>query len=394
MRDAVRCVSPAAHHRVKIALVSEHASPLGAGFGQGAHIAQLSTALTRLGHEVVVYTRKDDPSAPDRVRTDAGYDVVHVRAGPACRLPEEEVAGRLGEFAEFLVREWRAGPPDVVHSYHWTSGLAGVIAAHVVGVPVVHTYNALGTGRAGYRTDAEALAARRASWIVASNAQEAAELGRLGVRRTRVSVVPCGVDTGLFTPDGPAAPRNALRRIVATGELTCHDGFPDAVAAVSTMDDTELVVVGGGDRIAGLRKLADEFGALDRVVFAGVVPPAGLPALVRSADVVVCVPWCDPFGVAALQAMACGVPVVTTAVGALTDVVVHNVTGVHVPAGKPRVLARVLRRLLADGTWREELGIAARDRVVARYSLDRVAKEAAAVYERLVAGCGPGRVVG
>jgi anti-anti-sigma factor len=394
LRDAVCSAGSSGGRRLRIAVVSERASPLGADLGPGAHVAQLSAALSGLGHEVVVYTRKDDSAVPERVRTDDGYDVVHVPAGPARAMAEDEVAAHLGGLAEFLVRQWRARPPDVVHSHHWTSGLAGVIAAHVAQVPVVHTYNALGTGRAGHRTDAETLTARRASWIVASSAQEAAELRRLGVRRTQVSVVPCGVDADLFSPDGPAHARTAPRRVVARGGSVQHNGFADVVTAVSVLADTELVIVGEGGQTTELRELAGGLGALDRVVFAGAVPHGEMPALLRSADVVVCVPWSDPFGVAALQAMACGVPVVAAAVGALTDIVVHKVTGLHVPAGSPRVLARALRQLLADDIWREEFGIAARDRVVARYSRARVVREASAVYERIVADRGSGREVG
>ncbi|ANZ43133.1 hypothetical protein BBK82_29805 [Lentzea guizhouensis] len=371
---------------MRIAVVSAQASPLKADFGQGMHIAQLATALCESGHEVVVYTRRDDPAVAERVRTADGYEVVHVPAGRPTALAEDHVVPHLGEFAECLAQRWQVCPPDVVHTYGWTSALVGVIGAHIVRAPVVHSYTTLGADQTGQRGDAEMLVARRAAWIMGSSAQEATELWRLGVRRTQVSVVPCGVDAELFEPEGPIATRNALRRVLVAGEPARHNGFADVLTAMSAMDDAELVVVGAGDQ-AELRELAGGLGVLDRVVFTGHVPQAQLPALVRSADVVVCVPWSDPFGITALQAMACGVPVVATTVGALKDIVVHDVTGLHVPARKPVVLARALRQLLADDTWREEFGIAARDRVVARYSRDRLAEEALAVYAR-VAGRG------
>ncbi|MGZ3144309.1 anti-sigma factor antagonist [Lentzea chajnantorensis] len=383
--DAFRSAGPAVVRRMRVSLVSEQASPLVADHGQGAHVGQLSAALSGLGHEVVVYTRRNGPSPLDRVRTAEGYDVVHVPAGPQHPLTEDETVPHLGEFAEFLAREWRARPPDVVHTHHWTSALVGVIGAHLVGVPVVHTYTAVGAERTGRRADAEVLVARRASAIVAMSAQEAQELWRLGLRRTQVSVLPCGVDPVLFRPEGPVAVRNALRRVLVTGGPAHRGGVADTLTAVSTMDDTELVVAGNCGDDADLRELAGRLGVRDRVVFAGAVPRAELPRLLRSADAVVCVPSAEPFGVAALQAMACGVPVVATAVGALLDVVVHNVTGLHVPAGKPATLARALRRLLADDTWREEFGVAGRDRVLARYCGDRIAREAVAVYERVAA---------
>jgi D-inositol-3-phosphate glycosyltransferase len=382
LSDAIDAVRRVAREHKRIAIVSAQASPLTCSdFGQGMHVGQLSAALSALGHEVVVYTRRTDPAAPQLVHTDDGYDVAHVPAGPARPLAEDQVTPHLGEFAEFLAQRWRLRPPDVVHAHHWTSGLVAVIGAHSLQVPVVHSYNALGSRESVQRADAEALVARRASWIVATSSQEAAELRRRGVRRAQVSVVPCGVDVELFHPDGPVAGRGRRRRVVTAGELGEHSGVALVITALSTMEDTELVIAGEDD--AGLRRLAGELGMLDRVVFAGAVPRAGMPALLRSADVVVCVPWFEPFGTLALQAMACGVPVVAAAVGALRDVVVHDVTGRHVPPRKPRVLARTLRQLLADDTRRQEFGAAARDRIMARHSRDRLGAELLAVYRRV-----------
>ncbi|WP_444543461.1 glycosyltransferase [Lentzea cavernae] len=372
---------------MQIAIVSENANPLNDDHGQGTHVAQLSAALCDLGHEVIVYTRREDPVTADRISADDGYQVVQVPAGPARRLPENEVVPHLGEFARFLDTRWQLRPPNVVHTHHWTSGLAAVIGARRGQFPVVHSYNALGGRSTEQRVDAEKLVARRASWVVASSSQEATELWRLGVRRARVSVVPSGVDVQHFHPDGPVARRGLLRRLVAVGEYVRHNGFADIITTLSTMYDVELVIAGEDPKSSvvadELREFADELGVLNRVVSAGAVPRAHMPALLRSADIVVCAPWSDPFGVVALEAMACGVPVVATAVGALEDVVVHNVTGVHVPPREPRVLARTLRQLLADNLMREEFGIAARDRVLARHSRDRLANEALAVYERL-----------
>jgi D-inositol-3-phosphate glycosyltransferase len=378
---AIDAVTRAARERKRIAIVSAQASPLiCSDLGQGMHVGQLSAALSALGHEVVVYTRRTDPAAPELVHTDDGYDVAYVPAGPARPLAEDQVTPHLGEFAEFLAQRWRLRPPDVVHAHHWTSGLVAVIGVHNLQVPVVHSYNASGSREAVQR-DAEALVARRASWIVATSSQEAAELRRRGVRRAQVSVVPCGVDVELFHPDGPVAGRGRRRRVVTAGEPGRHSGVGLVVTALSTMEDTELVIAGAD--AADLRRLAGELGMLHRVVFAGAVPRARMPALLRSADVVVCVPWFEPFGMVALQAMACGVPVVAAAVGALRDVVVHDVTGLHVPPREPRVLARTLRQLLADDTRRQEFAAAARDRIIARHSRDRLGAELLAVYRRV-----------
>src|SRR5438270_626924 len=132
---------------MKISMVSEHANPLAvlgevdAG-GQNLHVAELSAALCRQGHDVTVYTRHDDPEQPRAVRAGAGYRVVHVPAGPAKKLPKDELLPHMREFGQFLVESWRADTPDVVHAHFWMSGLASVLAARELDLPVVQTFHA------------------------------------------------------------------------------------------------------------------------------------------------------------------------------------------------------------------------------------------------------------
>jgi glycosyltransferase involved in cell wall biosynthesis len=372
---------------MRIAMVSVRANPLAEDTGQGTHIRELSAALCALGHEITVYTRRTEPKTPDRVRTDEKFEVVQVPAGPTRPVHDDELGAHLGEFAEFLTEEWRLSSPDVVHSHHWDSGLVALISAHRVHVPVVHSHHGLGPSDDEERADAERLLARRASWTAATSTQEVTQLLRLGVRRTRISVVPAGVDLRLFKPEGPVAARRSPRRVVSVGRLEPGSGFAGVVAALSVVDDTELVIAGetaqANPVAAQLRRLARELGALDRIVFAGPVPQVRMPALLRSADAVVCTPRAEPFGLAALEAMACGVPVIAAAVGALADVITHDVSGLHVPPNDVRALARSLRLLLADDTKRQELGVAGHDRIAARYSRERLANEALAVYQRV-----------
>ena len=152
-------------------------------------------------------------------------------------------------------------------------------------------------------------------------------------------------------------------------------------------------MVGGPDaaELAGdaeyrrLASIADRAGVSDRVRFAGRVPQPEMPALIRSADIVVSVPWYEPFGIVPLEAMACGVPVVASAVGGLIDTVVEGSTGLHVPPRRPDALAFVLRQLLADPVRREAFGIAGADRARARYAWSRIAADTATVYSQVVA---------
>jgi phosphoheptose isomerase/glycosyltransferase involved in cell wall biosynthesis len=393
---------------VRIALVSEHASPLAtlggvdAG-GQNVHVAALARGLARRGAEVVVHTRRDDPSLPRRVALCPGVVVDHVDAGPAEVVPKDDLLPHMDAFAAQLERCWRAERPDVVHSHFWMSGLATLQAARPLDIPVVHTFHALGVVKRRYqgdadtsppeRLDVERAIVRDADRIVATCTDEAFELMRLGADRGKVHVVPCGVDLELFGPDGPAEPRGRAHRIVYAGRLVARKGIGNVISALQDVADCELVVAGGpapedlaaDAEVRRLRALAEHHDVVDRVVFRGRVDRDALPALLRSADALVTVPWYEPFGITPLEAMACGVPVVASAVGGMIDSVVDGVTGRHVPPRDPERLTAVLRDLLADDAARAAQGRAGVRRTRQLYDWDRVALATLDVYEGLVA---------
>jgi glycosyltransferase involved in cell wall biosynthesis len=400
-------------------MISEHANPLAAlgevdAGGQNLHVAELSGALAAAGHDVTVYTRRDDPAqSADRV-TPQGYRVVHVPAGPARAVPKDELLPHMGEFTRFVEQAWRTDRPDVVHSHFWMSGLVAVVAARAHGIPVVHTYHALGTvkrrhqGKAdtspAQRIGIERMIGRTAAGIIATCGDEVQELARMGVPRNKAAIVPCGVDCGQFTAEGPAERKKAPYRVVSVGRLVPRKGFADLIAALPGVPDTELVIVGGpvSDRLGDdpevkrLRALADKMRVANRVRFAGQLPRDRMPALLRSADVVACVPWYEPFGIVPLEAMACGVPVLATRVGGLMDTVVEHVTGELVPPRKPAALATALRTMLADPVRRSFLGGAGRDRAESRYPWRRIAEECAREYQRCadLAQTGASTIVG
>src|SRR3954470_12574173 len=243
---------------MRIDLVSEHASPLAAiggvdAGGQNVHVAALAAGLARRGHEVTVFTRRDDPDLPDGVVTDDGYEVAHVTAGPATVQPKDELLRHMPEFASVLRRTWAQEPPDLVHAHFWMSGLASVAAAG--SLPVVQTFHALGSVKRRHqgaadssppqRIELERALCRNVAHVVATCSDEVFELRRLGLPSDRVSVVPCGVDTSVFTPRGPVAPRSERRRLLVLGRLVERKGQDDAVRALRAVPDAELVVVGG-----------------------------------------------------------------------------------------------------------------------------------------------------
>ncbi|USX53285.1 glycosyltransferase [Lentzea sp. HUAS12] len=389
---------------MRIAMVSEHASPLAAlggadAGGQNVHVAALAAALVRRGHEVAVYTRRDARGLPRRVGTPDGYEVVHVPAGPAGHVPKDELLPHMTAFSRFLAQDWQDRPPDVVHSHFWMSGLASVLAVRRTRVPVVHTYHALGTVKRRHqgardtspaeRIAVERLVGHEADAVAATCDDEVDELIAMGLRRTKITVVPCGVDTDLFTPSGPVARRGAPHRIVSVGRFVRRKGFDDLIAALPLVPETELVIAGGPHDLKSdpeaqrLLARAEACGVADRVRLVGQVARVKMPALLRSADVVACVPWYEPFGIVPLEAMACGVPVVASAVGGLRDTVVDGVTGVLTPPRDPRALGCALRKLLADPSRGMAYGMAGQDRVDVMYQWDEIAARTELVHQRV-----------
>ncbi|CAM3291956.1 glycosyltransferase [Kibdelosporangium persicum] len=393
---------------MRIAMVSEHASPLAAlgevdAGGQNVHVAELSAAMCRQGHEVTVFTRRDAAGLPDEVTTPQGYRVVHVAAGPARHVAKDELLPHMGDFATVLCDYWRQDRPDVVHAHFWMSGVAALLAARDLDLPVVQTFHALGTVKRRHQGKAdtspreriafERMIGRESTRVAATCTDETDELTRMGVPRSRISIVPCGVDLTTFTPNGKKAARKFPHRIVTVGRLVPRKGFDTVIAALTHLPDTELLIAGGPARkrlgedpeARALLEQAERLGVADRVRMTGQVSRKAMPEILRSADAVVCVPWYEPFGIVPLEAMACGVPVVASAVGGLTDTVVDGVTGIHVPAKHPVALANAVRPLLDDEVMRGSFGMAGRDRVVARYSWDRVAADTVRVYDRTAA---------
>ncbi|GAA4336153.1 glycosyltransferase family 1 protein [Streptomyces venetus] len=389
---------------LEIAFVSEHASPLAPlggvdSGGQNVHVACLAGALADRGHRVTVHTRRDAPDLPQRVALRDGVEVHHVPAGPAEPLPEDALLPHMDAFGRHLARGWRNRAPDLVHSHYWMSGLAALRATRAHGLPLLHTYHALGTVKRRHlrRTDAGAperipgeteigLCCDR---VVATCRDEAAELARMGIPPHKVVIVPCGVDPDWFTPTGPAAPRGPYaHRLLQLGRLVPRKGAEVALAALARLPGTELVVAGGppSDRldrdpeVCRLRDIARGAGVADRVRFLGAVPREEVPALLRSADVVVCPASYEPFGIVPLEAMACGVPVVAGAVGGQLDTVADPGTGRLVPPHDPEALARAVAGLLADPAVRRACGAAGRRRVLSRFGWGRVAAATEAAY--------------
>ena len=387
---------------MRIALVVRSINPLaphadpGSG-AEAARVTSLGQALAGLGHRVTIYARRDSRRLPDSTIIAPGVAVEHVTAGPPEPLDADRLAPYLPEFGHYLAQRWRRNAPGMAHAYHWTAGLAALAGARDLGVPVAQTFGSLGAaeqrhgvaeGLSDARLRLEACIARSADVVLASSDEELADLARLGVAKARAKMVPCGVDTERFSPEGPAAERNGRPRLLAAQPLGATRSLGIALRALAEIPEAELVIV-GGPRQAKLDKdkdyreilrLARKLKVHDRLVCTGRVAPDDLPALLRSADLLVSTAPYEPVGMTAIQAMACGTPVVAATAGAEQDAVVEKTTGLILPPGSPAQLAVRVRRLLANSLRLEAYGIAAADRARSRYSWERIGRETLAAY--------------
>lgn len=392
-------------------MISEHAGS-GAGCGSGhaveqdRHVAHLSAALAQLGHEVRIYTRQSaEEDLSWQGQAAPGVTVVRVPAGPA-PAGRDQLLPFIRSFGRWLVASWQDSDwaPEVLHAHFWISGLAALVAQATVPRPIVQTFHALGRDSRRYRWEPEPsptnrvilerVVGRQVDRVIAQSSGEISELVALGVARHRIALVPSGVDVDTFAPTGPIVPRQGGRpRVLSVGRLVECSGFADLIHALPRIPEAELVIVGGPPEaeLAGypaaqqLRELATRVGVADRVRLVGEVPVGELPQWYRSAEVLACTPWYEPFGLAALEGMACGTPVVASAVGGLTDTVVDGITGDLVRPRDPEATGDATRRLLADPIRRLGYGTAGADRARQRYPWSRTADQVAAVYRAVAA---------
>ncbi|GAB2520094.1 glycosyltransferase [Nocardiopsis aegyptia] len=399
---------------MKIAMVAEHANPLPAHRGEPAcpaslHVCALSRQLAKRGHKVTVYARRSSPDQPDgRTRMARGVSVTYLDAGPGRPLASDEQTEHTGAFGTALARALDEDAPDVLHAVGWTSGLAALHAQAHTGrdhatTPIVQTFHSLNASeqRSGLahrpdRARMESVLASRVDHVLVNSTDQQGELARLGVPRQQVSVVPFGVDTDHFSVEGSASTehwqsrREERPRLVSVTSLTEAGGADRLVEAMTRLPEAELLLVSTADDLdvaldenaRRVELLAKEAGVDDRVHLTGPVDRKELPRLLRSADVYVSAASYDPYGGAVLEAMACGLPVVATATGAVPGAVLHRTSGVLIRFGRPEEVARAVRAVLHTPTMSSAYGIAAVDRARSRFTWQRIAIETEIAYQR------------
>ncbi|MEV0676616.1 D-inositol-3-phosphate glycosyltransferase [Actinosynnema sp. NPDC050436] len=404
----------------RVAVLSVHTSPLeqpgtGDAGGMNVYIVQTATRMAQRGIEVEVFTRATSSELPPVAELAPGVTVRHVVAGPFEGLGKEELPGQLCAFTAGVLRAEARHEPghyDVVHSHYWLSGQVGWLARERWGVPLVHTAHTLAkvknanlalsdTPEPRMRVIGEEQVVAEADLLVANTDVEAAELvGLYAADPAKVRVVPPGVDLDRFTPGDRGAARAALglrpEDVVLTfvgriQPLKAPDVLVRAAAEVLRREpglrDRLVVQVVGGPSGTGLRtpeelkRLAGELGVADVVRF---LPPQGgadLARVYRAADVVAVPSHNESFGLVALEAQACGTPVVAAAVGGLPVAVRDGVSGVLVDGHEPAAWARALESVALRPAHREELAAAAVGHA-RRFSWDRTTDSLLAGYAR------------
>jgi D-inositol-3-phosphate glycosyltransferase len=342
----------------RLAVLSLHTSPLaqpgaGDGGGMNVYVRELAAACARRGDEVDVFTRREDPASPRTVEVEPGVRVHHVPAGPAAQIDKEALVDHVEAFTEGVLEHLAAAPEryDAVHANYWLSGVAGHAIKHELDLPLLVTFHT--AERIKHATSGEPLSSRAAAEaaivacadaVLASCEVEAEQLTSvLGVPADRVAIVPLGVDHAFFGPGDRTQARRALGLpadgllLLFAGRLQALKGADLAIATlverVRRGGDDKLVVVGGpsgqgGDDYAdSLHDLALASGVADRVRFVAPQPHELLSTYYRAADVCLVPSRAETFGLVALEAEACGTPVVAADVGGLAALVEDRVTG-------------------------------------------------------------------
>ena len=396
---------------IRVAVLCMHTSPLsqpgtGDGGGMNVYVRELATSLARAGVECDVYTRADDPTVPATIWVEPGFRVHHVQAGPVSPVEKEDLPTLIGPFADAVEAHLRASGirADVIHANYWLSAEAGHLLKHRLDLPLVTTFHTLArvkTAGNDPEPEARALAEERvmgcSDLICASCTVERDQLVHLyGADPARVVEVPLGINQAFFSPGSRAGARAAVGGLgpgpvlLFVGRLQPLKGADLAIETLAALNrpDATLVVVGGPSGRGGaaevdrLHRLVRSRGVTDQVRFVEPQPHHLLSTYYRAADAVLVPSRSESFGLVALEAAACGTPVVAAAVGGLQTLVDHGLTGWLVPERDPEAYARHLRQLFGDPALEVRMGAAAAARS-RRYAWSATARRVSSAFHEL-----------
>lgn len=409
----------------RVALVSVHTCPLdqpglGDSGGMNVYVRSVARRLAEMGVAVDIFTRAAGPEQ-HVVDVDPGVRVVHLEAGPDAPVEKEELPRYLTAFLQAMMRfeseeaaRLTVSSPiyDVVHSHYWLSGWIGRLARERWRIPLVHSFHTLGrvknrtlapgeSPEPANRISGEQRVVQAADCILAPTIGEAADLVNLyGAEPPNVRVIAPGVDTDVFTPGDRDEAKASLglrgrRVILFVGRLQPLKQPEVAVRSVAELmrrdpslaGNVALVMLGGpsgrgGVQPESLQKLAAELGIAEALRLDGAIPHDDLPRYYRAADAVLIPSRSESFGLVAIEASACGAPVVASDVGGLGVAVRDGVTGLLVPSFDPLAYADALSRVLSDPALADAMGTAG-SHFARRFDWRRASIDLLAVYEEL-----------
>jgi len=412
---------------MNIAMLSYHTCPLAAlggknTGGMNVYVRELTRFLGRVGVRVDVFTRSQDDHIP-QVSHDLGYfnRVVHIPAGPETFLTKEHLNCYAEAFAEGILEfaDKKKIKYDLIHSHYWLSGTAGKILKEAWGVPMLQMFHTLGLmkqriGRTDeeregdYRIEGERFVIRHADQIIAATEAERTQLELLyGVPHHQVSIIPPGVNIHHFYPIPKDEAKQAIglsaedRIALFVGRIEPLKGVDTLIEAMAILKDhyhnfacpNYLIIIGGdpeedreklSSEMARLQTLCVKLGLDDIVVFLGKRGQNTLPYYYSAAEVVVMPSFYESFGMVALEAMACGTPVIASQVGGLAFLVKDGETGYFVPAQDPEELASKLCSVFLDNENRHQMASAAEE-YAKDYSWEKITSTIVKVYENLLA---------
>jgi len=366
-----------------VAVLSMHTSPVaqpgvGDGGGMNIYVRSLASALARAGVGCDVYTRAEHPGQPRVVTVEPNFRVFNLPAGPVAPVPKESLPGLVDEFTEQMLGQIRACGRDyeVLHANYWLSGQVAHRLKHELSLPMVATFhtlalvkrNGLSSEEVPGRVQGETDIIRCADLILASTHDEAGLLGSLyGADPDRIEVLPPGVDHRVFSPGDRAEARARLghagrRVLLFVGRIQPLKGLDLAVQALAEIDDAVLWAVGGPSGADGpaelerVQKLAADLGVAERLLILPPRPHHELADYYRAADVCLVPSRTESFGLVALEAAACGTPVVAASVGGLQSIVVDGETGLLVEGRDALEWATAVALLLDDHDLAASMG--------------------------------------
>lgn len=380
---------------MRVAMVSYHTCPLATlggkdTGGMNVYVRELTRFLGKAGIHVDVFTRSQDEHVP-HVLHDLGYGnrVVHISAGPEVPLPKHELVSFLPEFTQGILTfaENKGLTYDLIHSHYWMSGITAEELKNAWGVPVIQMFHTLGVMKqrvarvpteieGDYRLQGEHRVMEVSDRIVAATPAELAQLQWLYQMDTKkITVVPPGVDLGHFYPIEPDEAKEFIgiapceKVLLFVGRIEPLKGIDTLIEALAIMHQKDvrvcLSVIGGNPEddletqdaeMMRLQSLREEYGLTDLIAFLGKRGQDTLPYYYSAAIAVVVPSHYESFGMVALEAMACGTPVVASQVGGLAFLVQDGYTGYTVPVDEPHALADRLTTLLQDPELRAQMG--------------------------------------